>query len=369
MTESISNKKVFVEQLRDGQIIEELFLVAKADRAETKAGNPYLILSLMDRSGEIGGRLWENLDQYGDQAVVGSVAMIKGVAQSFRDELQIKVDSLKFFSFDDPSVELSDFLPSSKFPVNFMLSELKRLIALVTDRSLFNLLEKVFQGKTLEDFKTAPAAKRMHHAYIGGLLEHTLSVASLAVGMAAHYPQLDRDLFLTGALLHDLGKVKEFSYKSVPFEYTDSGRLLGHLVIGAEMVREAARDVSGLTDERLDQLIHMILSHHGRYEFGSPVLPMTIESILLHHIDDIDAKVNFIDKLSTRLSSPGYQWSDYQRPLERFLLLKNSDEDFSTEAVSDTENEENAVFGPEKKAKSSLKERSQENVSKQQTLF
>jgi len=166
----------------------------------------------------------------------------------------------------------------------------------------------------------------MHHAYIGGLLEHTLSVTGLAMRIAEHYPSLDRDLLVAGALLHDLGKIREFSFSSVPFDYTEEGRLVGHLVLGSEMVRKAAENVQELPSERLDRLIHLVLSHHGRHEFGAPCLPMTTEAILLHHIDDIDAKMNYIDRLSEQVEPGTYQWSDYQRPLERFLLLRGHQE-------------------------------------------
>jgi len=165
----------------------------------------------------------------------------------------------------------------------------------------------------------------MHHACLGGLLEHTLSVAGLALKICEHYPRLDRDLLLAGALLHDLGKIKEFSYASLPFDYTDQGRLIGHLVLGAEMVRRQAESVPDLAPARLDQLLHLILSHHGRHEFGSPCLPMTSEAILLHHLDDMDAKMELIDRLSEQVEGDGYRWSDYQRSLERFLYLRGRD--------------------------------------------
>ncbi|NIA05387.1 MAG: HD domain-containing protein, partial [Proteobacteria bacterium] len=194
------------------------------------------------------------------------------------------------------------------------------------DAELQALLQAVFQGPLLEQFVTAPAAKRMHHAYLGGLIEHTLSVTGLAAKIADHYPELDRDLLLTGALLHDIGKIREFSYKTVPFEYTSPGRLIGHLVIGSEMVRQEAAAVPNLAPERLDQLIHLILSHHGQHEFGSPCLPMTMEAILLHHLDNMDAKMNYIGRLSEQVEEDEYQWSDYQPLMERFLLLRGQDE-------------------------------------------
>lgn len=322
MTKNDGGKKLFISELQEGQRVDELFLVAVNNRAETKAGKPYLILTLMDKSGEIGGRLWDNADFFAKEAPVGSVVCLQGTAQSFRDELQLKIDSLQQVSMNDERIVMSDFLPACNRAVAEMLQELKQIIASITDVPLRKLLQSLFKGSLLDDFSLAPAAKKMHHAYLGGLLEHTLSVTSLADKIAEHYTALDRDMFLAGALLHDVGKIREFSYSSVPFDYTDSGRLLGHMILGSEMVREHAQKVKDLSADRLDQVIHMILSHHGRHEFGAPVLPMTLEAILLHHVDDIDAKVNYIGALSEKIDTPGQQWSDYQRPLERFLLLR-----------------------------------------------
>ena len=208
-----------------------------------------------------------------------------------------------------------------------MEQELQDVISSVRSDGIRELLQRIFRGETLKQFLLAPAAKKMHHAYLGGLAEHTLSVTALAGKISDHYPELDRDLMTAGALLHDIGKIREFDYTSAPFSYTDSGRLIGHLVLGSELVKDAAADIDDLPDGALDQIVHLILSHHGRHEFGSPTLPMTREAILLHHVDDMDAKMNYMEQLSGKLEGAGYQWSDFQRPLERFLLLKGRDED------------------------------------------
>ncbi len=366
MIKSAGRKKLFVNQLLEGQRIEELFLVAGNKRAETKAGKPYLILTLMDKSGEIGGRLWDRADYFATEAPVGSVVLLQGSAQSFRDELQLKVDSLKQVAMSESGVELSDYLPACERPVKEMLEELVKIISSVNDTPLRKLLQSLFKGKILDEFSLAPAAKKMHHAYLGGLLEHTLSVTALAGKMAEHYPKIDRDIFLAGALLHDLGKIREFSYSSVPFDYTDAGRLLGHMMIGSELVREHAKQIKDLAPERLDQLIHLILSHHGRHEFGAPVLPMTLEAILLHHMDDIDAKVNYIGALSEKMDSPGQQWSDYQRPLERFLLLtKSAKEKNSSSSLPPISPRKSEAVRTPKAEKSAARDL----TSKQRTLF
>lgn len=316
----MSGKKQLVAELQEGQQVRDIFLVARKTLAETKAGKPYLAMTLMDRTGEIEARVWDNAAGFDDHAAVGNYVLVQGTAKSFRDQLQLGIVFLE--QVDAQSVSPADFMPASRRPVAEMQAELQEYIASVSDGGLQELLLAIFTGDTLDQFSTAPAAKRMHHAYLGGLLEHTLSVTGLAVRIADHYPGLDRDMLLTGALLHDLAKIIEFSYAAPPFDYTDQGRLLGHLVLGVDMVRRAALPIQGLSPERLDQVCHLILSHHGRHEFGAPVLPMTQEALLLHHLDDMDAKMNYTDQLREKMTDPGYQWSDYQRPLERFLYMQ-----------------------------------------------
>ena len=162
----------------------------------------------------------------------------------------------------------------------------------------------------------------MHHAYLGGLLEHTLAVAKLGGLIADCYPALDRDLLMAGALLHDIGKTRELAFAAFPFEYTVRGRLVGHLVIGIEMIQEKIQTIPGFPEEMATRLQHLILSHHGRYEFGSPTLPMISEAFVLNFLDDLDAKLNFMNRLAEQAPGPGYQWTDFQRTLERFLYVK-----------------------------------------------
>lgn len=316
-------KTLFISDLAEGQQLRDLFLVSRKNLAETKNGKPYLALTLMDRSGTIEARIWDNAAHFDSRLETGQVIAIEGQVKAFRDQLQLNIASAAPLAEDE--CQLSHFIPASKRSTRTMKEELAGFIGEIADPHLHRLLAEIFQGEVLKQFTLAPAAKLMHHAYLGGLLEHTLSVAGLAGRLAGHYPALDRDLLMAGALLHDLGKIREFSYTSVPFEYTDSGRLIGHLVLGSEMIRRQAEALDGFPPERLDQLLHLVLSHHGQHEFGAPCLPMTAEALLLHHLDDIDAKMNYIERLSEQVEPGTYQWSDYQRPLERFLLLRGGD--------------------------------------------
>ncbi|MBW2467069.1 MAG: 3'-5' exoribonuclease YhaM family protein [Deltaproteobacteria bacterium] len=313
-------KKLFASQVREGQVVEDLFMVKERNRAETRSGNPYLILSLMDRSGEVAGRLWDNVDAQMSKCEPGNLLHVKALAQTYRGNLQLKIDSIH--QLENGEVDLSLFLPSSKMSIDDMARELHSLALRVKNAFFNKLLLKFFDDRSFfNDFQRAPAAKSMHHAYLGGLLEHTLAVAKLAEIIAGFYPSLDRDLLMTGALLHDIGKTEEFTFDTYPFDYTDKGRLMGHLVLGAEMIRERINNLSNFPDDQSTRLQHLVLSHHGRYEFGSPCLPMMSEAFVLNFLDDLDAKLNFIGRLEDQAPETGYQWTDFQRTLERFLFV------------------------------------------------
>ena len=317
-------KKLFVSQLTAGQQFQDIFLVSKKSLAETKAGKPYLALALMDRTGEIEARVWDNALQYDPQAEEGGFVLVQAVAKPFRDQLQVTVATLH--KVDETTIDMAAFMPASTRPLAEMTAELETVIGSIVDPSLQQLLRAIFQGEILAKFQRAPAAKKLHHAYIGGLIEHTLSIVGMAEKAASHYPFIDRDMLIAGALLHDLAKVEEFDFTRPPFGYTDRGRLVGHLVMGVDIVRRAAAEVQTISEEQLDRLLHIILSHHGQYGFGSPVLPMTPEAILLHHLDDIDAKMQYMEALGARMSGDGWQWTEYQRHLERYLYLRASGE-------------------------------------------
>jgi len=314
------DKKLFVNRIQDGQAIEDVFLVRQMSRAETRSGKPYLILTLMDRTGEIGARLWDNADTFLELCQPGSLVLVIAQAQDYKGSLQLKVDAVR--QVDKGGVDFTLFMQTSKNDRHVMARELESLAGSINNSSCRKLLRKFFNDtEFFEQFKTAPAAKSMHHAYLGGLLEHTLAVARLADMLAGFYPALDRDLLMTGALLHDVGKIREFAFESYPFDYTDMGRLMGHIVLGAEMIQERISTVTDFPEDLSTRLQHLILSHHGRHEFGSPSVPMLSEAFVLHFIDDLDAKLNFITTLEEQAPEPGYQWTDFQRVLDRFLYV------------------------------------------------
>jgi 3'-5' exoribonuclease len=290
-----NDKKIFINQIRDGQYVESLFLVKEMSRAETRSGKPYLILTLMDRSGELPARLWDNADALLPECKPGGLVFVAGQAQTYRETLQLKVDTVKSVAAEGQ--EMLFFLPASGLDITEMADQVVAMAQSVAEPSCRKLLLKFFNDPSFfADFQVAPAAKL--------------------------YPALDRDLLLTGSLLHDIGKVEELSYRSYPFDYTDQGRLVGHLVLGVKMVQDRINSIAEFPDELATRLQHMILSHHGRYEFGSPTLPMMGEAFVLNFLDDLDAKLNYMGRLEEQAAEEGYQWSDFQRTLDRFLYIK-----------------------------------------------
>jgi 3'-5' exoribonuclease len=258
-------------------------------RAETRSGKPYLMLTLMDRTGEIGARLWENADAFLAICEPGSLVQVTGQGQAYRGTLQLKIDNV--LPVDKKEADMELFLHAAKTDIDEMAREITAMAHNVQDSFYRKLLLTFFRDSSFfVAFQHAPAAKAMHHAYLGGLLEHTLAVAKLAGLIADCYPALDRDLLMTGALLHDIGKTRELAFDAFPFEYTVRGRLVGHLVIGIEMIQEKTKTIPGFPEEMA--------------------------------LDDLDAKLNFMNRLEEQAPGPGYQWTDFQRTLERFLYVK-----------------------------------------------
>lgn len=323
-------KKLFVRDLREGQDLGEndpageVFLVTEKGLRTTQAGRKYLAAELADRTGRIQARAWDNAEALSAGVSAGDLAVVSGRVESFGGQLEIKVASLRAIS--DEEADLSDFLPATRRDAAEMEAELGRYLELIRDallRALVSACLDPSRSETGRLFRTAPAAKQLHHATIGGLFEHTLSVAGLCLAIANHYRgslELDLDLLLAGALLHDIGKVREYTW-SRGFDYSDEGRLVGHLVIGAELVTQRAAEIPGFPPERLMCLKHMILSHHGQYEWGSPKRPKFPEALALHFADDLDGKLNMVDEFlrSERERDPASRFTSYHRVLERYL--------------------------------------------------
>lgn len=335
-----------VENIQDNQKVEGLFLVSEMSRAETRAGKPYLTVKVMDKTGSLTGRVWDNADHWEKECTPGKVVLLLGQAQSYKGAIQLKINSLQ--QVEDNEVDLTEFAPATSRNTTQMAAELLKIVKSVSDPHIKKLLLHFLDDTTFtEDFYQAPAAKNMHHAYLGGLLEHTLNVTRLADMVAGLYSSVDRSLLIAGAILHDIGKIKEFSYPIPPFDYTDRGRLVGHIVLGVEMLHEHIARIKGFPAEITMRLEHLILSHHGRYEFGSPALPMFHEAFILNFLDDLDSKINYVERLSSQVDKPGYQWSEYQRFMERFLYLSGKKMSEDIEEPIPAKQEKNEASGPD----------------------
>jgi 3'-5' exoribonuclease len=314
------NKHAFVADLKEGERFDDLFLVKSARLGETRVGKPYLVVTVMDKSGEISGPVWDNVETLQTICVSGQVIRLVGTVQSYREKPQLKIEGAH--PLVQEGIDPGLFFPSSTRNREEMAAELQGLIRGVANPHLKKLLGLFFKkSETWEKFQEAPAAKGIHHAYVGGLLEHSLSMARIADFLANHYEGVDRSLLVAGALLHDIGKLEELTMAGGLVEYTVRGRLKGHLVIGSEMLALAAANIRDFPEELLEQLQHLILSHHGRQEFGSPTVPMTVEAFILSFIDDLDAKMNITEQLRRKMAGAELSWTEYQRALERYLYL------------------------------------------------
>ena len=310
----IEEKKKFISEIAAGDSIGDIFLLAEKAMAHKRDGNPFLNLILADKSGQIKAVVWDNVERIAASAGAGDFVKIGATVSEYRGTLQLVIKTMTAVPAE--AVEPENFLPASTRNVDKMFERLKALTDSLASTSLRSLMDAFWQdGDLVRLFKRAPAAKKMHHAYLGGLVEHTLSMALLADKVAGHYSGIDRDMLIVGAVLHDIGKLRELSYE-FSIDYTNEGRLLSHIAIGLEIVNAKIQMVPGFPPEQAALIKHMIVSHHGAREFGSPEPPKTIEAVLLNYIDEIDSRVNAIREFMAA-DDPDASWTAYHRLLER----------------------------------------------------
>jgi 3'-5' exoribonuclease len=314
-------KKRFISDIRAGDRVDDIFVLSEKILSQKKDGNNFLNITLSDKTGTIKGVVWDNVDQIAAGITSGDFAHVNGSVSEYRGTLQVVIKIMEPFPSD--RIDPSDFLPQTSRDIEGMFERLVKRMDSITTDYLKALIDAFFKDKEfVNKFKTAPAAKKMHHAYIGGLLEHTLSMTSLADKIAGHYSGINRDLLLSGAILHDIGKVDEFEYQ-FKIDYSDKGRLLNHIVIGLKMVDEKLSEIKYFPEDQVLLLKHLIVSHHGTREFGSPEPPKTIEAVLLNYIDEIDSKVNAIRDFIAA-EDPDETWTSYHRLLERHFYKGKS---------------------------------------------
>lgn len=325
-------RKVYVRELREKARVHTVFKVTRKETVTARSGKTFLSLMLGDRTGEVEARIFERVEELDKTFKTDDYVLLQGQVISFHGKPQVVIEQLERLDpepidpreFQVPAAPLAAAAPaaapspSPEAQRTNALGQIRELVERVHDPHVRALLLAFLDDpKTLEGLKVAPAAKGIHHAYKGGLADHILSVMRLAHRIGDHYPMVDRDLLVAGALLHDIGKVQELSYERGNFDYTDEGRLVGHLVMTAQKIREHAARIEGFPPALEHHITHIVLAHHGQLEFGSPKVPVTLEALIVHLIDTLDSRV--ASWLEAMARDPNERWTEVIRPYERHL--------------------------------------------------
>jgi 3'-5' exoribonuclease len=328
----------------ENKIVTASFVVVSKQIKPKKSGEPYLALTLGDRSGHLEAKMWDNVEEVLDAFEQDDFLKIKGLVNKYKNRFQLTIHKLR--KLGESEIEFDDYLPKTTKNIDELWQTLSNLVASFQNPHLKSLLQAFMADPDIAAaYRNAPAAKTLHHAYIGGLLDHVVSLARSCDLMCKNYPQINRDLLLSGAFLHDIGKIHELTYNR-SFSYSTRGQLLGHMVIELEMLHQKIAGIPGFPDPLKTMLEHLIISHHGQYEFGSPKLPMFPEALMLHYLDDLDSKMEAMRAHFEREGDLESPWTSYNpslgRPLlntEKFLASKKS---LPAEASSAPENEPEA---------------------------
>jgi len=313
-------KSPFVNELALNQPVTACFLVHSKEVREKKTGEPYLSLMLGDKTGKIDAKMWDNVAEVLEVFDRDNFIKVKASMQLHMNRPQLTIHKLRLMP--DHEVDFADFFPATSRNVDEMWTELRGIVAGVKNghiRALLNVL--LDDPEIARRYRQAPAAKTIHHAFLGGLLEHVLSLANLCLVTARHYPIIDPDLMIAGAVLHDIGKIHELSYER-GFSYTTQGQLLGHMMIALRMIGDKIAILPGFPEPLRTLLEHMVISHHGHLEFGSPKLPQFPEALLLHHLDDMDSKMECMRQLIDGDRQADGCFTAYNTTLERMVLKK-----------------------------------------------
>ncbi len=311
--------KQLIKDIRPGEDVKSIFFTQRKELRKTRRGDPYISLELADCSGSVEAKIWDQVAKYKDSFGEKEFVAVNGRAGVYQDQLQLEIRTIR--RCREEEVDLDQFLRKAKSDPVELEETLRLMVSEFKQRNLRELLTRLLDDEAfMEKFRKAPAAKSYHHPYLGGLLEHTASVALMCEKVCDLYPGVDRELLVSAAILHDAGKVKELEYRR-SILYSDEGRFLGHLVLGDEMVRELIQAVPGFPPELEMRLRHAILSHHGELEWGSPKQPMTLEALILHHVDNLDAKLNsFLEVTERRVEGEG-RWTDMRNLFKRPLYV------------------------------------------------
>jgi 3'-5' exoribonuclease len=313
-------KSPYVADLPLNEPFNATFLVHAKEIRQKKSGDPYLSLTLADKTGDIDAKMWDNVADVMDTFERDDFIRIKAILQVFQNRPQLTLHKLQ--RVDDREIDFADYFPASARDPEQMWAELQGIVAGIGNPHLRALLEAILgEPRVAQAYKIAPAAKAIHHAFLSGLMEHVLSLCGLAKATAAHYANIDLDLLLTGAILHDIGKIDELTYDR-GFGYSDEGQLIGHIVMAVRMIEDKVRNMPDFPPKLRCLLEHMILSHHGCLEFGSPKVPLFPEAMLLHQLDNLDSKMECMRSLAEKDSLVEGNWTVYSSALERAVLKK-----------------------------------------------
>lgn len=316
---AMDNERCFINDLKPNETLDQVFLVRDKDLRTASNGSHYIMCTLVDRTGNLNTRMWRANEAIYKAIPIDGFIRARGRTENYRGKLQFIIEALQPVARE--TVDLAEFLPATEYDVEEMWSELLEILRAVKNRYLRMLIKKFAEDHDfVAAFKRSPAAVEMHQAYIGGLLEHTLHMARVSVEIIKLYPQLNGGLLLTGVFLHDMGKTAELT-RELGFHYTDRGQLVGHITLAAIWIQQKADLIAAETGEpvpakTIDLLQHIILSHHGIHEYGSPKLPMIPEAMALHYIDNLDAKMNMFDRLIATDADPESNFTNYHRALE-----------------------------------------------------
>jgi 3'-5' exoribonuclease len=313
-------KRQFVEALQEGDTVNDYFVAIRKDLRTQQNGGKFLGMVFKDKTGEVGGILWNNAPAVAKLFELGDVVNVRGNVVSYQDRLQIRVDQVLPMREDEYSRADLVAVPADT-PTLF--AEFRTLLDQVENEWLTQLIDNFLDDRGfVERFSAAAAGKKWHHAHPGGLVRHCLEMARLACSACEVFPSIDRDVLLTGVLLHDVGKLDELS-QDLYVEYTAAGRLLGHLAIGAALVERKMASIDGFPETLRLQVLHCILAHHGTQDNGSPVVPKTVEALTLYHIDNLGAQVDAFERLIGEAKDRGQNWTDYVPLIDRQVWTKN----------------------------------------------
>lgn len=303
---------------QENKVITSSFVVVSKQVKPKKTGEPYLALTLGDRSGQIEAKMWDNVAEAIDQFEQDDFIKVKGLLNKYKNRFQITIHKLR--KLDEAEVDFSDYLPKTTHDIGELWKTLAGFVATFQNPHLKALVESFMSDPEIaEGYRNTPAAKSLHHAFIGGLLEHVVSLFRSCDLICQNYPQINRDLLLTGAFLHDIGKIHELT-RNRSFSYTTRGQLLGHMIIELDMLHAKLEKLPDFPDALKILVEHLIISHHGEYEFGSPKLPMFPEALMLHYLDDLDSKMQSMFSHFDREAESEDAWTSYNAALGRPLL-------------------------------------------------